>query len=184
MANRRPLRGAFLIPPPQGAVADFPLLDSERRKCAETSMICGAHQSLTRIREAGESGVSVLTWLEPASTHPQPSMRGRLPSTWPSTWSGRAGPRSESRLVQLAPQMGPVQGMSTPARGRAECSRGQSVYPATYELSDGVVIHVGCCITECRALYCTIMVHCRALCHCFVGHSDPDKDRLKVVGRW
>ena len=24
MANRRPLRGAFLIPPPQGAVADFP----------------------------------------------------------------------------------------------------------------------------------------------------------------
>ena len=23
MANRRPLRGAFLIPPPQGAVADF-----------------------------------------------------------------------------------------------------------------------------------------------------------------
>jgi putative transposase len=24
LANRRPLRGAFLIPPPQGAVADFP----------------------------------------------------------------------------------------------------------------------------------------------------------------
>ena len=25
LANRRPLRGAFLIPPPQGAVADFEL---------------------------------------------------------------------------------------------------------------------------------------------------------------
>ena len=27
MANRRPLRGAFLIPPPQGAVADFTIID-------------------------------------------------------------------------------------------------------------------------------------------------------------
>ena len=29
MANRRPLRGAFLIPPPQGAVTDFGL-DSDK----------------------------------------------------------------------------------------------------------------------------------------------------------
>ena len=30
MANRRPLRGAFLIPPPQGAVADYELVDDFR----------------------------------------------------------------------------------------------------------------------------------------------------------
>ena len=29
MANRRPLRGAFIIPPPQGAVTDFELDDEQ-----------------------------------------------------------------------------------------------------------------------------------------------------------
>ena len=143
---------------------NFPLSDSERRKCAETPMFRAAHQSLTRIREAGESGVSVLTWLEPASTHPQPSMRGRLPS--PCLRPGRraAGPRSGLGLVQLAPQMGLFLGMSTPARGRAECSRGQSVYPMTYielvsirgsRLVDvgHCITFVGCCISVCRFLY-------------------------------
>ena len=47
---------------------NFPLLDSNRRKWAETPMIWYAHQSLTGIQEAGESGVSVLSWLELAST--------------------------------------------------------------------------------------------------------------------
>ena len=72
--------------PPMGGVRgshNFPLSDSERRKCAETPTFRAAHQSLTRIREAGESAVSGLSLLEPASTQSYWSMRVGGPSTWP-----------------------------------------------------------------------------------------------------
>ena len=86
---------------------NFPLSDSKRRKCAETSMICGAHQSLTRIREAGESSVSVLTWARPASTPRLLDLMVMRCSTWASTWS--PGRRSEvgARLGPAGPTDGP-----------------------------------------------------------------------------
>ena len=41
MANRRPLREAFLIPPPQGAVADFRLLSTFVLSSAQTILANG-----------------------------------------------------------------------------------------------------------------------------------------------
>ena len=49
MANRRPLRGAFLIPPPQGAVVDLKRIQVEGYAC------CGVRPVLVIVRPRHDS---------------------------------------------------------------------------------------------------------------------------------
>ena len=50
MANRRPLRGAFIIPPPQGAVTDYPMGDGPNdRGLSRKHLFDAVDASLTRL---------------------------------------------------------------------------------------------------------------------------------------
>ena len=92
MANRRPLRGAFLIPPPQGAVADYDaILNTKERPTLDEAL---ARQlkplSLEGVLALQEEGAQILDTREPtefSTAHLQGSLNIGLGGQF-ATWAG------------------------------------------------------------------------------------------------
>ena len=69
MANRRPLRGAFIIPPPQGAVTDCHSRRADPSLCAEEGEnVARVHGLVSLAKEAFEGcgELLLLKWLRDA----------------------------------------------------------------------------------------------------------------------